>query len=114
MRYFDSYASNSKLCSCLEEINRGGVLISLPKLSQLRPVKMRSLSIVLVLVAAASNAIAQFVPAPKDLISKIGYANVPVRYKQVPAGICELDPNVKSFTGYADVAYVTLRCVVGY
>jgi carboxypeptidase C (cathepsin A) len=47
---------------------------------------------------------AQFVPAPTDLLKEIGYANVTIRYKEVPAGICEQDPNVKSFSGYADVA----------
>ncbi|KAI1867757.1 uncharacterized protein JN550_006898 [Neoarthrinium moseri] len=47
---------------------------------------------------------AQFVTPPDDLIQSIGYAGVPVRFKEVPAGICELDPNVKSFSGYADVA----------
>jgi carboxypeptidase D len=26
-----------------------------------------------------------------------------VRYKEVPTGICELDPSVKSYSGYADV-----------
>ncbi|EFQ87460.1 hypothetical protein CFE70_006153 [Pyrenophora teres f. teres 0-1] len=59
------------------------------------------------LVAApllAAGALAQFVPAPTDLITKEGYANISVRYKEVPAGICELDPSVKSYSGYADVA----------
>lgn len=46
---------------------------------------------------------AQFVPEPTDLITKKGHAGINVRYKEVPAGICELDPNVKSFSGYADV-----------
>ncbi|KAJ5782956.1 Peptidase S10 serine carboxypeptidase [Penicillium paradoxum] len=46
---------------------------------------------------------AQFVPAPTDLITKKGHAGVNVRYKEVPAGICEQDPNVKSYSGYADV-----------
>lgn len=46
---------------------------------------------------------AQFVPAPRDLKTKLGFANVTVRYKEVPTGICELDPNVKSYSGYADV-----------
>jgi carboxypeptidase C (cathepsin A) len=54
------------------------------------------------LLAAAT--LAQFVPEPKDLITKEGYANISVRYKEVPTGICELDPNVKSYSGYADVA----------
>lgn len=46
---------------------------------------------------------AQFVAPPEDLIHTVGYAGVPVRYKEVPAGICELSPDVKSFSGYADV-----------
>lgn len=46
---------------------------------------------------------AQFVKPPSDLEHIIGYADVPVRYKQVPTGICELDPRVKSYSGYADV-----------
>ncbi|KAH6654879.1 Alpha/Beta hydrolase protein [Truncatella angustata] len=46
---------------------------------------------------------AQFVIPPDDLIETIGYAGVPVRFKEVPSGICELDPDVKSFSGYADV-----------
>lgn len=49
-------------------------------------------------------AVTQFVPAPTNLISAQGYANVTVRYTEVPTGICELDPNVKSFSGYADVS----------
>ncbi|KAF2264646.1 carboxypeptidase S1 [Lojkania enalia] len=51
----------------------------------------------------ATGVSSQFVPAPTDLISKEGYAGINVRYKQVPAGICEMDPSVKSFSGYADV-----------
>ena len=50
------------------------------------------------------TAVAQFVPAPTDLISTLGYLDIPVRYKQVPIGICELDPDVKSYSGYVDVA----------
>ncbi|CAO2655634.1 Nn.00g044370.m01.CDS01 [Neocucurbitaria sp. VM-36] len=50
-----------------------------------------------------ASALAQFVPAPTDLITKEGYAGINVRYKEVPAGVCELDPNVKSYSGYADV-----------
>ncbi|KAI9759042.1 MAG: hypothetical protein M4579_002631 [Chaenotheca gracillima] len=45
----------------------------------------------------------QFVPAPTDLKTATGYANISVRYKEVETGICELDPNVKSYSGYADV-----------
>lgn len=61
-------------------------------------------SIALALSAAAFVVNAQFVPAPTDLISTTGYAGIPVRYKQVPTGICELDPDVKSYSGYADVS----------
>lgn len=46
----------------------------------------------------------QFVSAPTDLTTKTGYAGIDVRYKEVPTGICELDPNVKSYSGYADVS----------
>lgn len=48
--------------------------------------------------------LAQFVPAPTDLTKKTGYYNLDVRYKQVPEGICELTPGVKSYSGYVDVA----------
>lgn len=59
----------------------------------------------LVLACCGGQAVqAQFVTAPKNLTSKTGYADVTVRYKSVPAGICEMDPDVKSFAGYADVA----------
>ncbi|KAI9660004.1 MAG: hypothetical protein M1821_001356 [Bathelium mastoideum] len=47
--------------------------------------------------------LAQFVPAPNDLITKQGYAGIQVRYKEVPTGICETDPDVKSYSGYSDV-----------
>jgi hypothetical protein len=56
-----------------------------------------------VALAGIHIATSQFVPAPTDLISKEGHAGVNVRYKQVPAGICELNPDVKSYSGYADV-----------
>ncbi|KAI0201334.1 Alpha/Beta hydrolase protein [Astrocystis sublimbata] len=57
----------------------------------------------LALAALATTTQAQFVKAPTDLKRVIGYADIPVRYKEVPTGICELDPNVKSYSGYADV-----------
>jgi carboxypeptidase C (cathepsin A) len=60
-----------------------------------------SLTVVPFLLSAV---VAQFVSPPKDLKNATGYAGVHVRYKQVPAGICEVDPSVKSFSGYADVA----------
>lgn len=56
------------------------------------------------LLSAASVAFAQFVPAPKDLQNATGYLDLPVRYKEVQTGICELDPNVKSYSGYVDVS----------
>lgn len=56
------------------------------------------------LLASVALAGAQFIPAPIDLKSVKGYANTTVRYKQVPTGICELDPAVKSYSGYVDVA----------
>lgn len=56
------------------------------------------------LLVLAELAVAQFVPAPTNLTTKAGYAGVNVRYKEVPNGICELDPNVKSYSGYADVS----------
>lgn len=54
--------------------------------------------------ALVHHASAQFVPAPTDLIKKQGHAGVDVRYKEVPAGICEQNPDVKSYSGYADVS----------
>lgn len=51
----------------------------------------------------SAPAAGQFVPKPQDLTHKMGYAGIPVRYKEVPSGICESAPGVKSFSGYADV-----------
>lgn len=49
-------------------------------------------------------AVAQFVAPPITLETLPGYADVNVRFKQVPPGICEQDPSVRSYAGYADVA----------
>ena len=57
----------------------------------------------LLTLSLTSPAQAQFVKAPTDLKRVIGHYGIPVRYKEVPTGICELDPNVKSYSGYADV-----------
>lgn len=65
---------------------------------------MMPFSKVSLLLSAASVAFAQFVPAPKDLQNATGYLDLPVRYKEVQTGICELDPNVKSYSGYVDVS----------
>ena len=53
----------------------------------------------LALAGILSSAVAQFVPAPTDLITKKGFYDLDVRYKQVPDGICELTPGVKSYSG---------------
>lgn len=64
---------------------------------------MRSISWI-TLLGAVPTIKAQFVTPPTDLIEKKGYLDIPVRYKEVPTGICETDPNTKSFSGYVDVA----------
>lgn len=65
---------------------------------------MKTFAIAFFFAATAVPLIAgQFVAPPSDLITKQGFAGVNVRYKEVPTGICELDPTVKSFSGYADV-----------
>lgn len=60
----------------------------------------------LILSSLLSSSLAQFVaqPSASAFTNAIGYAGVPVRYKEVPTGICELDPAVKSYSGYADVS----------
>ena len=57
----------------------------------------------ILLISFAASALAQFVSQPPASIftNATGYAGVPVRYKEVPTGICELDPHVKSYSGYA-------------
>ena len=60
-------------------------------------------SLALAATSLLLTAHAQFVAPPTDLQTAQGAANVSVRYKEVPAGICEQDPNVKSYSGYADV-----------
>ena len=57
------------------------------------------LSLLPVFAAAALPTFAQFIPAPTDLISTVGYANYTVRYKEVPTGICETVEGVKSYSG---------------
>ena len=65
-----------------------------------------ALSSFLLLSAAVSTGAAQFVTLPpaSAFTNATGYAGVPLRYKEVPTGICELDSNVKSYSGYADVS----------
>lgn len=50
------------------------------------------------------SALAQFVAQPSDLRTVTGAGGIPVRFKEVPSGTCETNPNVKSFAGYADVS----------
>lgn len=59
---------------------------------------------VLLASSLVSYGFSQFVKPPTDLISATGYYNMPVRYKEVPEGICELTPGVKSYSGYVDLA----------
>ena len=54
-------------------------------------------------VVYAGLALSQCVTPPTDLTTKLGYAGQQVRFKEVPTGICELDPKVKSYSGYVDV-----------
>jgi carboxypeptidase C (cathepsin A) len=65
-----------------------------------------ALSKLFLLCLSASTPLAQFVAQPpaSAFINATGYAGVPVRYKEVHTGICELDPNIKSYSGYADVS----------
>ena len=49
------------------------------------------------------GSMAQFLTPPIDLVQTTGYMNLSVRYKEVPDGICEMTPGVKSFTGYIDI-----------
>lgn len=62
-----------------------------------------NVKVTLAAVAAIPNVASQYVTAPTDLQTRHGYLGVPIRYKEVPTGICETDPNVKSYSGYADV-----------
>lgn len=57
----------------------------------------------LTLATLLGTASTQFVPAPTDLIATKGFLDLPVRYKEVPEGICELTPGVKSYSGYVDI-----------
>ncbi|KAF2772299.1 alpha/beta-hydrolase [Teratosphaeria nubilosa] len=59
-------------------------------------------------VLAASTIVttvsSQFVTPPANLTAAKGFLDLPVRYKQVPDGICELTPGVKSYSGYVDIS----------
>lgn len=51
----------------------------------------------------ATSGLTQFVPAPTNLTTATGYLDLPVRYRSVPEGTCELTLGVKSFSGYVDI-----------
>ncbi len=58
-----------------------------------------------IIALGAITTTAQFVvpPAESDWTHVTGFAGIPVRYKEVPSGICETKPGVKSYSGYAEV-----------
>ncbi|WPH04138.1 Carboxypeptidase S1-like B [Acrodontium crateriforme] len=64
---------------------------------------MRSYFLSGIAILATKGVSAQFVSPPTDLKTAKGYLDLPVRYKQVPEGICELTPGVKSYSGYVDI-----------
>ncbi|CAK4028829.1 serine carboxypeptidase [Lecanosticta acicola] len=55
------------------------------------------------LVAMIPAVSAQFITPPSDLKSVQGNGGYPVRYKEVPQGICETVEGVKSYSGYTRV-----------
>ena len=57
-------------------------------------------------VACAALIVAEngFVSPPSRLKTKNGYQNTTVRFKEVPAGICEMNEKAKSYSGYVDTA----------
>ncbi|KAF2717975.1 putative serine carboxypeptidase [Polychaeton citri CBS 116435] len=61
------------------------------------------LSLLLPFLTTLQPAIAQFLAPVTNLTTKTGHLSLPVRYKEVPTGICELTPGVKSYSGYVDV-----------
>lgn len=63
---------------------------------------MLSKACILGLLLSATTS-AQFVTPPTDLNTTAGYLDIPVRWKEVPEGICELTPGVKSYSGYVDI-----------
>lgn len=64
---------------------------------------LRASALLTVLLAVPSS-LAQAFPPPTDLINGTGYFGLPVRWKEVPAGTCELTEGVKSYSGFVDIA----------
>lgn len=63
--------------------------------------KRATLSLIPILLPSTFS---QFVSAPANLTAVTGNYDIPVRYKLVPDGTCELTAGVKSYSGYVDVA----------
>jgi carboxypeptidase C (cathepsin A) len=55
------------------------------------------------LLFLSSSTTAQFL-SPPTALTAVGATGIPVRYKSVPAGTCELNPNVESYSSYADTS----------
>ena len=87
--FISSYNCRGRLATAILALVLSAMCLSIP---------------IIVAALLAIPSLSQFIPPPNDLITKEGAAGVPIRYKQVPSDICELDPNVKSYSGYADVA----------
>lgn len=62
------------------------------------------LQIVATILLYLGAVISQFVSPPSNLTNAIGFAGFHVRYKEVPPGICEQRPDIKSYAGYVDVS----------
>lgn len=59
---------------------------------------------VLLLIATQLAGVrSQFLRPTSNLTKTPGPLNTTVRYKQVPHGVCETTPGVKSYSGYVDV-----------
>ena len=57
------------------------------------------------LLFAAGPAFSQFLSPPTGLTSTVSkYGKLQVRYKEVPPGICEQRDDIKSISGYVDIA----------
>ncbi|KAF1817890.1 putative serine carboxypeptidase [Dissoconium aciculare CBS 342.82] len=62
------------------------------------------LPFVSLLPAAVYSAPLVCTPSDDGFEQGVGYGDVGLRYREVPPGICELDPDVKSYSGYADIS----------
>ena len=67
---------------------------------------MANMSILVFLSSIIAGVAAQFVPAPSDLTQTKGFLDMPVRYKQVADGICQLHETGFAGTTLSFVDYV--------